>query len=70
MNSDSVCLEITVGWNEAIENLTATAEHRSRNFDNFIGQVRQTLLQHVQDGRGVLSDIHKLVPPVRMQDHI
>ena len=48
VNSDSLYRrEITIEGAETIENLTAAAEHRRRNLDYFIGQVGQTLLQHV-----------------------
>src|ERR1700722_12356733 len=67
VNSDSLCLpEITFQGHEVIENLAATAEHRSRNLDHFVGQVRQTLFQHVQDAGGVLSYAGKL----RLKFHI
>ena len=67
VNSDSLYRrEINVEWTEAIENLTATADHRSRNLDHFIRQVRQTLLQHVQNAGGMLSDIRKLCVKIRI----
>src|SRR5580658_4170767 len=67
VNSDSLYRrEITIEGAETIENLTAAAEHRSRNLDYFIGQVRQTLLQQVQHAGGVLSYAGKL----RVKIHI
>src|SRR5205807_2735131 len=57
VNSDSLrAREITVYSVKVIDNLAAAAEHRSRGLDHFIGQVRQTLFQHVQGAGGVLAD--------------